>query len=1088
MKQILKAILFSFIAISAMGQGTTTSGINGRVIDNKGETLPGATILATHEPTGTQYGAITDFDGYFRIPNMEVGGPYTLQISFVGYETFQQKGISLSLGQTYKVDVTLGDAQVELEEVVFIGKRNEYNIIDGNRTGAETFIQAEQIETMPTIARNLTDFTRLTPQSTVDDNGAISIAGANNRYNAISIDGAVNNDVFGLAATGTNGGQTGGTPISMDAIEQFQVVIAPYDVRQSGFNGASINAVTRRGTNEFHGSGYYFMKNENLAGKTPGGIELADGEEREKLTEFTSNTYGARLGGPIVKNKVFFFINAEIQREETPKPFSFATYRGASTQSDIDNLITVLKNQYGYDTKGYSDFTSELNSNKFIARVDANLSQVHKLTLRHSYTYNESISPSSSSSSVINFYNNGIYFPSTTNSTALELKSNFESSSNNLIIGYTSVLDDRDPMGNNFPRVIITDDDNSDPDNTKKGTINLGSEPYSTANQLDQKILTITDNFNIYKGKHTLTFGFNIEYSSTYNLFIRKNYGEYTYNSLSDFLNNEPAYQYDRSYSLVDDITGDGSKAAAEFGMMQYGVYAQDEIQVSDRLKLTLGIRADIPTFSDKPREDTHFNEVTIPELEAQGYDLEGAKAGSMPKGSLMFSPRLGFNYDVTGDQSTQIRGGVGIFTSRIPLVWPGGSYSNCGVIIGGAYHRSSWGTPIYFEGDWNNQYEISDFGGTDAAYGGQIDLFAEDFKFPQVFRASAAIDQKLPLGMIGTFEALFSKTLNNVLYHDLNIENQKITLTGGPDNRTIYSPSAGTVTSDYTMIMLGTNTNKGYSYNFTAQLQKPFENGLSASLAYTFGRSKSINDGLSSQNSSQWRYVASVNGRNDLDLGFSKFDLGNRIVGAISYSVDYMNHGATTFSLFYNGQSGDRFSYTYYTPIYGTEMTTAEDYNDYDLIYIPDVQSDINLVAQVDGDGNITKSVAQQWSELNEFIEGDDYLSKNRGGYAERFGARLPFEHNFDLKIMQDFYVGNHKLQVSLDVFNVGNLLNKNWGEKRYVSYDTYSLISFVGWEDDGTTPQFQFNKPSRDVGSIDDSGIFSSRWQAQFGVRYIF
>ena len=699
MKQILKAILFSFIAISAMGQGTTTSGVNGRVIDNKGETLPGATILAIHEPTGTQYGAITDFDGYFRVPNMEVGGPYTLQVSFIGFDTFEQKGISLSLGQTYKVDVTLGEAMVELEEVVFIGKRNEYNIIDGNRTGAETFIQAEQIEAMPTIARNLTDFTRLTPQSTVDDDGAISIAGANNRYNAISIDGAVNNDVFGLAATGTNGGQTGGTPISMDAIEQFQVVIAPYDVRQSGFNGASINAVTRRGTNDFHGSAYYFMKNENLAGKTPGGIKLGEGEKREKLNEFTANTYGTRLGGPIIKNKLFFFLNAEIQREETPNPFSFATYNGASTQSDIDNLASVLKNQYGYDAGGYTNFTSELNSNKILARIDANLSQVHRLTLRHSYTYNESISPSSSSSKAIHFYNNGVYFPSTTNSTALELKSNFEGSSNNLIVGYTTVLDDRDPMGSNFPRVAIYDN-NNDPNNPKKGTVYLGSEAYSTANQLDQKILTITDNFNLYKGKHTLTFGFNIEYSSTYNLFIRQNYGEYTFSSLSDFLNNESAIQYNRSYSLVDNVTGDGSKAAAEFGMVQYGVYAQDEIQVSDKLKLTLGLRADIPTFSDEPREDIHFNEVTLPALKEEGYDMQGAKAGSMPKGSLLFSPRLGFNYDVKGDQFTQIRGGVGVFTSRIPLVWPGGSYSNCGVIIGGVSQKSSAELPIYFRSD----------------------------------------------------------------------------------------------------------------------------------------------------------------------------------------------------------------------------------------------------------------------------------------------------------------------------------------------------------------------------------------------------
>ena len=452
-----------------------------------------------------------------------------------------------------------------------------------------------------------------------------------------------------------------------------------------------------------------------------------------------------------------------------------------------------------------------------------------------------------------------------------------------------------------------------------------------------------------------------------------------------------------------------------------------------------------------------------------------------------MFSPRFGFNYDVLGDQTIQIRGGAGIFTSRVPLVWPGGSYTNNGVMIGGVYHRSSWGDSIYFKPQWDAQYKAADFGGADAAYGGQVDLYAEDFKFPQVLRANIAIDQKLPWGMVGTLEAIYTKTLNNVLYYNYNINNDKFTMTGGPDNRTVTSPDAGSVDGDYSRIMLGTNTNEGMAYNITAQLQKPFSNGLTANLAYTFGRSKSINDGLSSQNSSQWRYVGNVNGRNDLELSYSTFDMGHRIIAFVSYRIEYLKRGATTISLVYNGQSGERFSY-----VYDNAISSAEDYNEYDLIYVPSIASDINLIDITDGDGNVTKTASAQWTELDEYIKGDDYLDSRRGDYVERFGARTPFEHNIDLKFAQDIFIEaggrRHTLQITFDVFNLGNLLKETWGEKRYVPYTTVPLIDFEGFAENGTTPEFTFEKPNGDVWYVDDSGIFSSRWQAQFGIRYLF
>ncbi len=1080
MKTTILAGLLMFVSSLSFAQGTTTAAINGRVIDSNGETLPGATVQAVNESTGAKYAGITNATGNFNLLNMNVGGPYTITISYVGYEDYVKKNVYLNLGQTFRIEAQMSETAVELEEVVVQAKRvQDFRVIDGNRTGAETVVGEEQITNMPTINRDLTDYARLTPQATVNDDGAISIAGINNRYNSISIDGAVNNDVFGLSPTGTNGGQTGGTPISMDAIEQFQIVLAPYDVRQSGFAGAGINAVTRSGSNKFKGSAYYLTRNEDLAGKTPTSVSEDD---REKLADFSAKTYGFRLGGPIIENKLFFFVSTEFQRNETPDPFNFDNYLGESSQADIDNLADFLVSEFGYDPGGYLNNASTLESDKIFARIDWNINTTHKLMLRHSYTKHEAVNASGSNRYGISFYNTAEYFPSVTNSTALELKSNWEDKANNLIIGYTTVRDDRDPYGANFPAVTIRDGDD--------GSIYFGSEPYSTANMLDQDVLTLTDNFSLYKGKHTITIGTSNEYSSTYNLFMRKNFGDYDFSSLADFLAYEttPAYQYERGYSLIPgDITGDGAEAAAEFRMLQLGAYIQDEWQYSEDFKMTLGIRMDMPVFLDSPKEDTHFNEVTAPMIEAAGYDLEGAKAGQMPKSQILFSPRFGFNWDVTGDDKTQLRGGAGIFTSRLPLVWPGGSFTNNGVTIGGVYHQSSWGEAIYFEPDWQNQYEASDFGGTDAPYGGQIDLFAKDFKFPQMFRVNLALDQELPWGIIGTLEGMYSKTINNVLYYNVNQTPATQTLTGGPDDRPLFDGSS--IDPDYTRVILGTNTSEGYTYNITAQLQKPFDNGLTASAAYTFGRAKALNDATSSQNSSQWRYMEQVNGLNDLDMGYSDFDMKHRITAFVSYSKEYFNHLKTSISMFYNGQSGMPYSYIYND--WRDLNNDGETYNS--LIYIPEEAGDINLIEYTDYEGN-TVTAAEQWEALDEFIENDDYLSEHRGEYAERNAARTPFEHKIDLKIAQDLFANiggrDHTLQLTIDIFNFTNLLNKDWGRLYYIPYGTNSIIDFEGFEADGTTPQFTFDAPDEriDMFSPDDSGIISSRWQAQIGLRYIF
>jgi hypothetical protein len=1074
-RKILFRIIFSAITLiggsvdSVFGQGSTTASVTGKITNRQGEPLPAANIVIVNGETGVSYGGVSDAEGFYRLPNLNVGGPYVLKASFVGYHQYEKRSIFLSLGQSFNVNIVMQEESVALGEVSVLGSAgSNYQVIDGNRTGAETIIGNDQINALPTVGRDLTDFTRLTPQASVGDDGYLTVAGVNNRYNQILIDGAVNNDVYGLAASGTNGGQTGASPISMDIIDQFQVNIAPYDVRQSGFAGASINAVTKRGTNAFHGTAYHLFRNENLAGKTP---TDDDDVEREKLNPFTSKTQGLSLGGPIIKNKLFFFANAEKMKEETPLPFDFSNYIGDASQTQMDALVSRLKNEYGYDPGDYLDKQKKLESTKLFGRIDWNINDKHKLMLRHSYTKSELTDASASSSYSLGFSNNYMFMPNTTNSTTLELKSNFDNYSNDLIVTGTFVRDDRDPKGQDFPGVKIYDGD---------GTIYFGSEAYSTANELNQDIYSITDNFQIYKGDHTFTIGTNNEFVSAYNLFIRQAYGYYSFAKLDDFMNSGKAYQYFRSYSLVDDVVGDGSAAAADFDMLQLGLYGQDEWQVSDNFKLTYGIRFDMPLFLTDSPVDDHFNNTTIPVLEAAGWDLEGAKSGQMPKSNILISPRVGFNYDINGNEKTQLRGGVGIFTSRLPLVWPGGSFTNSGVVIGGVAEYHSRSNPdIPFISDWQKQYSNSDFGKEDLAYSGQIDLFTEDFKFPQMFRGNLAVDQKLPWGVIGTLEMIYTKTLNNVLYYNVNLSpDPEFNLTGA-DNRPYYSNKK--IDDSYTDILLGKNTSKGYSYNFTAQLQKPFNNGLAASIAYTFGHSKAVNDVTSSQNSSQWKYMENVNGLNHLDLTRSDFDLGHKINGYITYSVEYFKHLKSTFSLYYTGQSGMPFSYSYNDD----GDLNGEGRNKGNLIYVPASRDEIVFADESTAD--------EQWEKLNQFIENDDYLSERRGKYAERNGARTPMIHIFDFKFVQDLWVNvkesKQTLQFTLDIFNIGNLLNKDWGRRYYVSNGNANILSFEGFADDGTTPTFSFNKDADyEPWNIDDSGLNSSRWQAQIGIRYKF
>lgn len=1077
-------LLVAATSLTLSAQGVTTASVFGKLTDqSSNEGLIGATVQAVHTPSGTTYGNVTDVDGFFRIPGMRVGGPYIITATYVGYDPIVQDGIYLQLGQAFQFSQKMGTGAVNLTGVEVVGNRSD--VFDGKRTGQETTVNEEQIGVLPTISRDLSDFARLNPLAKVSgDGGAIEIAGQNNRFNSIYIDGAVNNDAFGLSPNGQNGGQTGVSSISIDAVEQLVVSTSPFDIRQSGFAGGSISAVTRSGTNNLEGSAYYFFRNDGLT--RDNGFETEDGAfTYPSLSEFSAKTYGARLGGAIVKNKVFFFVNAEIQRDETPQVFDFDNYQGDSDVEGIRALADFVQDTYGYDVGSFDNNSRSLNSEKIIGKLDFNLSQVHKLSLRHSYVKAENLSARTSTARRIGFLNGSQFFTSTTNSSALELNSVFGDMANNLTVGATFVRDDRDPLGDPFPVVNIRDGNN--------GNIQFGGEPFSSANLLNTDVITLRNDFSLYKGRHNVLFGVNAEFTKAGNLFIRQNYGDYDYNGIGDttgiqqFTLGLPSSQLDRSFSQVDNVVGDESAAIAKINQTLLGFYVQDEYTVNERLRVTGGLRVDVPIWPNDVPLNADFNDNVIPQLTAAGYDLEGARTGQFIKPQLAFSPRVGFNFDVLGDQTLQLRGGVGLFTSRIPLVWPGGAYNNYGFNVGGIRTRNQ----TVFSPDVNNQAP-GDRDLINPTPSGQIDLFAEDFKLPQTTKLNLAVDYQLPYGLILTVEGLYAKFNNYVRYQRLDLNPDAFTpLTGSPDDR-LYSAGSPFLDTDYTGIYLGSNTDKGYSYNGSVVLQKPFTNGLQGTIGYSYGDSYSLFDGTSSQNSSQWRSYYDAEGRNnDGPVQRSTFAPGGRIFGSFAYQITGEKSNQT-FSLFMNGQNGG--FYTYVVGSRNRNFVNDGGFNFNEAAYIPASASEINLVT--DRDGN---TPAQQYEALDAFINADKSLSDNRGGYAQRNASSLPFVTIFDARFLQDFKVQtgtkSNIIQLSIDVFNLNNLLNKEWGRLNTRGFGSATLVNLDDISSDGV-PTYTVNSEILDGvkpdeifdDNLDDSGLRSSRWSMQLGIRYIF
>ena len=1047
--------LLLLLSTYTFAQGITSSSIGGRILDDQKEPLVGSNIVVTHQPSGTVYNVITDFDGYYRVSGLRPGGPYAIEISNLGFETFTQEEIYLQLGSYEKISPLMSASLNELEEVVLTSD-------NGKKTGAETNVNRKMIDAMPQTSRSIADFVRVTPFAQINegsDGFSISLAGMNNRYNAIYIDGAVNNDVFGLAGSGTNGGQTGVNPFSVDAIESFQVQVAPYDVRIGGFAGGAINAVSRSGTNDFEASTYYFFRNENLAGKTPGTL-ISSESERNKLPSFTAQTYGIRLGGALKKNKLFYFINYERQEDETPAPFNVSQYRGTSSASDIQNLANFVQSNYGYSVGEYDNNPTVLNSDKITFKLDWNADEKNKLSLSARYVEAFNVEGASSNETRISFYGNSEQFESKT--TALSLKWDYQGADfqNSFIIGYTAVRDDRNPLDNSkFPTVRIHDGD---------GNIYFGSERFSTGNILNQDVLTITNNLELYKGKHTITIGTHNEFSKALNVFFPSNYGYYQWRDnndaqtgLANFLAGDQSDQYEKGYSLLGGI-GDNSEGSAQPELAQIGFYLQDDIQVNDRLTVSGGLRLDIPIWNDGLINED-FNLRTIQLLELAGKDLQGAKTGVGIKTQLYLSPRLGFNWDLNGDRSLVLRGGAGVFLSRMPVVWPSAAYDNNGLVKGYTFE----GSGREFEADINNQYVAVEPGTNGLA--GDVNLFSEDFRMPTKFKTSLGIDKLFNNGLFISWEGLYTKNLSDVYYENLNVAGP-VGYLNGADNRPYYN-RGNDIDGTYGRIILGSNTSKGHAWNTALSVRKEFGN-LSFSSTYSYGEAYTIFDGTSSQNSSQWRGLETVNGKNStLTIARSDFSQGHRVIANVSYEKVWNNNLRTQIGLFYEGREGSPFSYTYQE---GSDLLN-DDSRDRALIYVPENANEINLTD------------ATNYSTLSNYINNDEYLKSRKGKYAERNGDMGPWSDIVDLRLVQDISIstGNSRntLQLTADIFNFGNLLNKNWGRRFFRN----SQVEILRTQTAAPDPVFQVRDGNFQL-NTDDIGLQSSRWQAQIGVRYTF
>lgn len=1120
---LLLATLLVTMLTGVFAQGVTTSTMSGTVKGPDGSAIPGANVVATHEPSGTTYGTVSLADGRFTIQNMRTGGPYKVKISFVGYSEQTYGDIYLRLGEVYTISPVLKEEATTLGEIV-VSAGAEDKLMNSTRNGAVTNISTTQLQGLPSISRSINDMTRLTPQATSTNNGAIG--GGNYRQNYITVDGSDFNNTFGI---GTNL-PAGGSPISLDALEEISVNVTPYDIRQSGFIGSSINAVTRSGTNDFSGSAYTFWRNQNQQGNKVG---YNDEFDRQKLQD---NTYGFRLGGPIIKNKLFFFVNVEKGKRITPgqnqlaatpsDPFGSSPNISRPDTAFLNTVRRYLKTQYDYETGPYQGYDNESENTRFVARIDWNINNNHRFNVRYSQVESKSPAFMSGSRTPLQAYpsgqgrtnNNALWFQNSNYfqeanfySLAAELNSTFDllntNFANTLRFTRTNQNDPRSSDSNVFPFVDILDGTGAN----ATPITSFGYEPFTYGNLRDVTSYSVVNDLKFSKGAHTITAGFQFDMQTTKNGFQRFGTGYYTFNSWNDFVNGANPRDYAITYPLNDGY----KQAFPRFKFAQYSVYGQDEISVSDRLKVTVGLRLDLPTYLD-------VNEIRTHPLVAQLSfgDEDKIDTGVLPKNQIMYSPRVGFNWDVKGDRSLQVRGGTGVFTGRVPTVWIVAQAGDAGLLQFTQTYVGQTNTPGPFDPDPKAYLPITPpAAGT--AIPASVSGTDRNFKFPQTWKSSIAVDSKLPGGLVGTLEVIYNKDMNIAYGRNPNlvdaiplnvVDNAGVAY---PDNRPIYprfntqkflNPliggqrvAPGTTTNGLPIASNGSNDasafnpvvlsngSKGYYWSVTAKLDKQFDNGFAASVAYVRSQSRVMFDGVGDQLLNTWSLTQIVGNSNNPEVSYAGFVVPDRVIASLSYRKEYFKKLATSVSFVYEGSIQGRFSYTY-TADFNRDGQTN------DLIYVPKDASEITFVDQTYN--GVLYTAAQQSAMFFKYIEQDEYLKSRKGKYAERNGATLPWRNQVDFRLTQDIFtnIGGKKntLQFTWDIFNFGNFLNKNWGVFDVVN--TPALLqprnqnNLVAGGNVRPTFSLANDRGAPVTSTFRQNNSFVSTYYMQFGLRYIF
>lgn len=1083
---LLFTLAAMLLAVNAQAQ-ITTSALSGKVVDEFNEAVIGATVQAVHEPSGTVYGAITNLDGRYAIQGMRTGGPYTVTVSFVGYQSRTFRDITLQLGEIYNLNVEISESSELLGEVVVTGTASKFS---QEKTGATTNINQAAITTIPTVSRSIEDIARLSPYA----NG-MGFAGGDGRSTNFTVDGANFNNNFGLSDDLPGGG----SPISVDAIEEMQVVVAPFDVRQTNFIGGGINAVTKSGTNTFKGTAYTYFTNENLHGTRLAGVDVARAKDRKY-------TYGATLGGPIIKNKLFFFANFEYQKIPTVANRWQASddgvahadqYISRTTKSDMQRVSDFVRQQYGYDTGSYTSFPADESNIKVLGRIDWNITDNHHLAVRYNYTKNTAWNATNGNSTNAYYRNraanrfsqysmafaNSMYSMDNKVSTiSADLNSRFSNSlSNQLLFTYSNIQDVRGSNSSEFPFIDILNGysvDSATGDITQDlyPYMSLGYELFTYNNKVENKVTTLTDNFTAYLGSHKLTAGFNFEHQMANNSYMRNGTGFYRYRSLDDFLNGAVPETVAVSYGYNGE-----SNPTAQVSFNQYGLYVQDEWNILDNLKIQGGIRFDDIVFD----EDDIMTNNAIKALDYGGTHYD---TGKWPKNNVQISPRFGFTWDVFGNQSLKVRGGTGLFAGRLPLVFFTNMPTNSGMVQGLAVASTRYKDGVVTSTDsqlqnfagglvTNRDEIVSRLGAPttispeDGTVGREFSGIDRHFKMPQVWKTSIGVDYRIPVSFPLTITGEFQYTdnVNAVRLINANVKNNTGTWErlSGADNRLVY-PSDYTYTGTQAYIL--TNTHRGYGYTANVTINAEPIKDLNIMAAYTHTVMKEVSSMPGSNATSAYSGIYTVDGPNYARVQNSEYVVPDRLIASVSYKW-----GHDEYSLFYQGYSPYGYSYFYDGDINGDGIAT-------DLMYIPRNDSEINFTNEEDR--------VAFWN----FVNQDSYLKNHKGEYAEAYGARAPWVHKFDFRWAHDFTLKigstNHKLQLTADVQNIGNMIHSSWGVPKNMTPANNGALLKVDKVENGT-PYFSIYRDRNGdapTKTWEYNRAYGQAWKIQFGVKYYF